>query len=133
MTWVAQQTKTDLYEKTHHTLDGIERIGSAYWWFRMAGITNMESRCMAWPSINSPARARMAEFAIANAALLGAQFVEIDEAGPGWSGKRWGIENYRMVIGWHEDQAEAACAFLSHKGWWVCFNTQTEQWELARI
>jgi hypothetical protein len=138
MTWMAHGDPMhgNLMEITHYTDEcGAKRcMGSARWYLHRIGADKYEERSVIWPPLKSPARVRMAEFVIANAALLGAQFVEIiPSSEPGWDGKRWGIENHRISLGWHEDQAEAASAFLSMKGFWACFNKDTNEWELVRI
>lgn len=126
MTWLAPKGKTDLYETTHFTRDGYEYVGSAYWWFRLVGAVHMEDKCMAWPDRNSDEYRDMAEFAIANAALLGAEFSHTLEDG-------WSAGDQALFVGTYSYQGEAATAFLSMKGYWVCFSTQTKQWELVRI
>lgn len=128
MTWVAPKGKTDLYETTHLTRDGYEYVGSAYWWFRLCGAVHMEDKCMAWPDRNSDEYRDMAEFAIANAALFGAEFQYTPPPDSGWF-----IKDRALSVGTHRYQGEAATAFLSMKGYWVCFNTQAKQWGLVRI
>jgi len=106
---------------------GKRLVGSARWYFAMKGYKGHVEMSNIWPPENSPARIRMAEFAIASAALLGAEFEHTVENG-------WFIINYRLAVGvGFVDQGEAATAYLAWRGCWVCYNKQADQWELAQV
>ena len=130
MTWV-HASNSERFDTTHMTDGGVERIGSSRWYFKLRGYEKHTDMSNIWPPLNSPARIKMAEFAIANAALLGAEFEQSKY--DALSCRDWSVKNHYMAIGWHADQAEAATAYLSLKGYWVCYNKQTEEWELAQI
>lgn len=132
MSW-ASADNSERFDTTHMSSGGVERIGSSRWYFKLRGYGNHEAMSNIWPPLNSPARVKMAEFAIANAALLGAEFEYSEDEEPGWSDRKWSIKNHKRAVGYHEDQGEAATAYLSFRGYWVCYNKQSEEWELASI
>ena len=83
MTWVTQQGHANLFAATHYTYGGDHWEGPARWWMRLRGAEKVEEKCMPWPDPYSEEHIALTDFAVANAALLGAEFQYQNDQG--WS------------------------------------------------
>lgn len=115
----------NMYSATHYTYEGNRWEGPAKWWVRLRGMEKAEDYCMTWPAPGSIEHQQLEDFAVANAALLGAVFTRDDEDG-------WSVQNQKLRVGRHTYKGDAAQSFLSLHRWWCAYNHGTKQWELVR-
>ena len=117
-----------------NNVEGVDHVGSAWHWAWIMRNPDMQNNCEPWPPRGSDLERSMHEVAIANAVLLGGEFIVYPQGEHSWRfTSQVNTSDRAMSADSYDSQGSAAAAYLAYHGFWLGYSHQKEEWELIRI